>query len=386
MTNPDHKILDYFISFCSNKESLFFDSLLEQLMEGISGETLSYTVQASEYIRSNALVDAKHALMKAMDSSANDARIFLNLAGIFTSLREYSHAISAYEQARRPGVDPAFIDLRLASVYELAQDYSSAEKHYRDALDSKEYHFNASQGLVSVYISAGRIRDAWDEVKNIINLYPERYEGIHLASALYLLCNMPIKAKELLNKARPKFHKRILFHYDYIKSLECAQQYDAAYEYLSSLDEELVRENLFFAKENSIILLALGQTNSAMQCLEYICSNFSDLESMYLYSTLLLSTGTTDKALEILHDIIDTYSPCLIYFKAMYLYASVLKHTGQSAESESLYSRLYQELDAIIDDDNPYIPLYILKAYCCEELGIKGVRTDSWTKQEDRRT
>ena len=55
-------------------------------------------------------------------------------------------------------------------------------------------------------------------------------------------------------------------------------------------------------------------------------------------------------------------------FKLMYLYASVLKHTGQSAESESLYSRLYQELDAIIDDDNPYIPLYILKAYCCEEL------------------
>lgn len=368
MTNPDHKILDFFISFCSNKESQFFDSLLEQLTEGIFGEALSYTVQAAEFIRSNALVDAKHALMKAMDSSANDARIYLNLAGIFASLGEYSHAISTYEHVRRLGLDSAFIDLRLASVYELAQDYSAAEKHYRNALDSKEHHFNAAQGLISVYLSTGRINNAWQEIKNIINLYPKEYEGIHLATALYIMCNMPTKAAELLNEVRPRFHRRILFHYDYIKALICAQEYDAAYEYLSKLDDELINNNLFFEKEKNNILLGLGRSKEAMELLEHICATYSDIESMFLYSTLLLKHGHTDKALDILHQIIEQYRPCDIYFRAMYLCANVLKHTNQLPSASSLFSTLSTELDEAIAQDGHSVPLYILKASCCREL------------------
>lgn len=368
MTNLDHSTLDHFIDICSKNGAAFCDTFFGQLTSGISSDVIPNAMSAADLILSNDLAAAKQILTQAADSPESGGRMYLNLGNIFASLGEPSHAITAYEQARHLGTNSAFIDLRIASAYELSKDYSAAEEYYTHALQSEDYHFHAAQGLISVYLSTGRINNAWQEIKNIINLYPKEYEGIHLATALYIMCNMPTKATELLNEVRPRFHRRILFHYDYIKALSCTQEYAAAYEYLSKLDDELINNNLFFEKEKNNILLGLGRSKEAMELLEHICATYSDIESMFLYSTLLLKHGHTDKALDILHQIIEQYKPCDIYFRAMYLCANVLKHTNQLPSASSLFNTLSTELDEAIAQDGHSVPLYLLKASCCREL------------------
>jgi tetratricopeptide (TPR) repeat protein len=157
--------------------------------------------------------------------------------------------------------DRAFASVRTAFDAYQAQDYSTAESHYHQALEIEPYHADALAGLAAVYQQTGRVALATDAYQRLLGVDPGNTRA---ASAIIALRSKDADwetesdLKYLLQRFPGAHHLHFALGSYFVEQRRWA---DARHEFLAA--HELAPRNADYSFNVAVSMENLGEHNNA---------------------------------------------------------------------------------------------------------------------------
>src|SRR6056297_1343108 len=198
----DNEELEYYYIFIeANRKKLLGDlnaalALFYQCIEinPQSAAAMSEISQINEII-DNTEVAVKYA-KKAAELEPENKWFQLKLARLYINNKEYENAINVYQKLYEINQKDLEIPYNLAALYRQTNQFSKAIELY-NAIEKKT-GINETLSITKqrLYLQIGQKNNAYDEIKKLINHYPNKPEYYGIIAEMYSNDNLFSKAQE----------------------------------------------------------------------------------------------------------------------------------------------------------------------------------------------
>jgi len=158
---------------------------------------------------------AEIAWRQAWQQVPHNASIITELASCIATQGRYPEAITLYREALeiQPGYADAWVQLGVSLF--LQQDYQEASEVLQKALSLDATNYNGLRHLGYVFASQGKLDEALESFRTLLNYYPEG-DTVRLDLAVLLMANNQNEAAHeqlaFLYKNNP-YNDRVIFYY-----------------------------------------------------------------------------------------------------------------------------------------------------------------------------
>ncbi|MFO7829859.1 MAG: tetratricopeptide repeat protein [Bacteroidales bacterium] len=258
----DNKELEYYYVFIeANRKKLLGDlnsalALFYQSLEinPESAAAMSEIAQINEIIE-NYEVAIKYA-KKAAEIEPENKWYQLKLARLYINVKQYDNAIHVYENLYQNNKKDLEIPYNLAALYRQLNEFQKAIELYNEIENHTGINETLSLTKQRLYEQMGNKTKAYDEIKRLIDHFPNEPQYYGILAEMYTNDNLFTKAEENYNKLFKLDSTNALGQLSVIDFYRKKMDYDQAFKYIR---KGLYNENIEF---NSKVMIFVSLLNN----------------------------------------------------------------------------------------------------------------------------
>lgn len=150
--------------------------------EKIDGErTEIHAGLGRAYMSKGAYAQAEKHYLKALDLSGGEAKYLNNLGALYLSMERYQEAAEAFRAAAENLLfsNPEVAWTGLGVAHFQMNDYASAERYYRKAIEENAAYFQPHYRLGMLYFAQKRPVEAAESLRKVVKLAPGFIDGYY---------------------------------------------------------------------------------------------------------------------------------------------------------------------------------------------------------------
>ncbi|MGM0503752.1 MAG: tetratricopeptide repeat protein [Bacteroidota bacterium] len=315
----DNEELEYYYVFIeANRKKLLGDlnaalALFYQCLEinPESAAAMSEISQINEIIE-NYEVAVRYA-KKAAELEPENKWFQLKLARLYINNKEYENAINVYQKLYEINKKDLEIPYNLAALYRETNQFSKAIELYNAIEQKTGINETLSITKQRLYLQIGKKNKAYDEIKKLIDHYPNKPEYYGIIAEMYSNDNLFSKAQENYDKLFEIDSTNSLGQLSIIDFYRKKMDYDNAFKYLRKV---IYNQDIDFQSKARVFISMLNTPQELNIYFQQIKEHLLLLKEVYpenkeshtLYADYLIRMNKLDEAGDELKNIVDRFS------------------------------------------------------------------------------
>ncbi|MEE4197643.1 MAG: tetratricopeptide repeat protein [Bacteroidales bacterium] len=366
--NDNEELEYYYIFMEANRKKLLGDlnaalALFYQCLE-IKPQSAA---AMSEISQINEIIDNNEVAVKYAQNAARldpDNKWFqLKLARLYINNQQYQKAINVYQELYETYPQDLEIPYNLAALFRQTNQLQKAIDLYNDIENQTGINETLSIIKQRLYLQQGQKNKAYEEIKNLINHFPNQPQYYGILAEMYTNDNLFTKAEENYKKLFAIDSTNTLGQLSIIDFYRKKMDYDNAFKYIHKV---LHNENIDFQAKAMVFISLLNNSqelNIYFQQIEDHLLLFRQLypdkkESHTLYADYLIRMNQLDKARTELQMIVEKFSVNqAVWEQLLSLYSY-----------QNKFKKLYDVSSTAIDSFPQHALFYLFKGVSASQI------------------
>ncbi|MBO5238622.1 MAG: tetratricopeptide repeat protein [Lachnospiraceae bacterium] len=305
---------------------------------------------------------------------SKDGRVYFHMGNMSAKLEQYDRAISEYNAAIRAGLTDGFLFYNLGNVYEERGNVDMALRNFTKAAlkAPEEPRFPVKKALL--LMSDKRYEEALTVLEQVIERFPDLFEGYHFCVQVYQHLHRFEDAEKLLTKAIDMFPADVSLCLDRARLQTTMGNYKKALEMLEEIEQmdksDVEARNICFEKGKVYLIMEDSEKAIAYfeNCKQYENEHQVDVESRFFLTLLYKIENDYQKMYENVKSIHEVADDTSFSKTTYYLWPLSLRLLGKEEEALAAYRESISVLRLMSLKKTVELDVYLLRAACHRDI------------------
>jgi len=225
-------------------------------------------------------------------------KAYLNRSSAFYESWQFHQALEDLNQLEKFGADSFNIPFRKGLIYTQMKDYSKAISAFSESLKKDSLNVVLWTNLGTVHYYVGDLDSAIADLDRALDINPEEGDALNTLALVYLKQNDFARSKAIIRRALQKAPEDSYYHNNYGEILMKSGLLDSA---LYEIDKGLVLDpdNGWAYRNKGMYYLQMGALEKALEMFSIASRKRGNIENLYSYwAQALHKTGDSKSACE----------------------------------------------------------------------------------------